>query len=65
MQETVIATGTDVKFIGGVTPMTQENWQAYFSTFHKNGIIGTNDFKQGSASSSYFVVSNNFNDSFV
>lgn len=56
MQETVIATGTDVKFIGGVTPMTQENWQAYFSTFHKNGIIGTNDFKQGSASSSYFVV---------
>ena len=44
MQESVVVTGNNVKFIGGVTPMTQENWQDYFMTFKKNGVIGMDDF---------------------
>lgn len=38
MQETVIETFDDVKFIEGVTKMNQENWQAYFSAGFPNGI---------------------------
>lgn len=38
MQETVIETFDDVKFIEGVTKMDQENWQAYFSAGFPNGI---------------------------
>lgn len=40
MQETVVSTGTDLKFIGAATPMTQANWQEYFSALHnKNGVL--------------------------
>jgi len=39
MSGTVVATGTDVKFIGSMTPMTQTNWQNYFGMLHKTGII--------------------------
>ena len=45
MQESIVSTGADVKFIGNSTPMTQANWQDYFSTFHKNGIIGYDDLR--------------------
>lgn len=44
MQETVVSTGTNVKFIGSATPMTQANWQDYFSTTMKNGVVGMTDF---------------------
>ena len=36
--ESVISTFSNVKFIQGLTPMTQENWQAYFGTTLKTGV---------------------------
>lgn len=38
MNESVISTFTGVKFIQGLTPMTQENWQSYFGSAIKNGV---------------------------
>lgn len=38
MEESVIATFDDVKFIEGVTKMTQANWQKYFGTILPNGV---------------------------
>ena len=38
MDESVISTYTDVKFIEGLTKMTQRNWQAYFGTALKSGV---------------------------
>ena len=39
MTETVIATGDNVKFIEGVTLMTQANWQEYFGKQFENRVI--------------------------
>ena len=39
MDEAVIATFDDVKFIEGVTFLTQQNWQEYFSPVIKNGVV--------------------------
>lgn len=39
MTETVIATGNNVKFIEGVTEMTQANWQEYFGKQFENRVI--------------------------
>ena len=38
MEEAVIATFNDVKFIEGETFLTQENWQGYFAPTIKNGV---------------------------
>lgn len=38
MDESVIATFDDVKFTEGVTKLTQQNWQDYFSPVIKNGV---------------------------
>ena len=38
MDETIIGTFDDVKFIQGVTFLTQKNWQDYFSNVIKNGV---------------------------
>lgn len=38
MDETVIETFDDVKFIQGVTKMNQTNWQKYFGTVIPNGV---------------------------
>jgi len=38
MEETIIGTFEDVKFIQGQTKMTQPNWQEYFSAGFPNGI---------------------------
>lgn len=38
MEESVIATFDDVKFIEGLTKMTQANWQKYFGTILPNGV---------------------------
>lgn len=53
MQETVVKTGTNVKFIGSVTKMTQANWQDYFKAFKKTGIVGADSFKVETAMLSY------------
>lgn len=39
MEEAVIATFDDVKFIEGTTKLTQDNWQSYFGSTIKNGVI--------------------------
>lgn len=38
MEETILETFNDVKFIQGATKMNQTNWQAYFGTALPNGI---------------------------
>lgn len=44
MGSSIVATGNNVKFIGGVTPLTQANWQEYFGTLEPNGIVSGFDF---------------------
>lgn len=39
MEETTIATFDNVKFIEGVTKLTQNNWQEYFGSLFPNGAI--------------------------
>lgn len=39
MAETILVSGTDVKFIEGATKMTQENWQKYFGALHGSKIV--------------------------
>ena len=39
MTDTIVSSGTNVKFIGATTPMTQANWQDYFGTLHKSGVL--------------------------
>lgn len=38
MQESVVATFNDVKFIRSTTPMTQANWQEYFGNAIQSGV---------------------------
>ena len=38
MNESVISSFENVKFIQGLTPMTQENWQSYFGSAIKSGV---------------------------
>ena len=56
MEEVVLATFNNVKFIEGVSKMTQENWQSYFSSVIPNGVysgleprnyIGTTQYSSG------------------
>ena len=54
MAEYIMSTGTDVKFIEGMTKMTQANWQEYFSAQFPNRII--DGFNTSSSSSSINVV---------
>lgn len=54
MAEYIMSTGTDVKFIEGITLMTQANWQEYFSAQFPNRII--DGFNTTSSSSSINVV---------
>lgn len=53
MQETVVKTGTNVKFIGSTTKMTQANWQDYFKVFKKTGFVGIDSFKVETAVLNY------------
>lgn len=46
MTESIIATYDNVKFIEGVTRMTQDNWQSYFSPVIQNGVYSGLEFQQ-------------------
>lgn len=52
--ETIIGTSNNVKFIEGVTPMTQANWQEYFGKQFENRVI--EGFNINKPSSNYIVV---------
>lgn len=57
MTESIIATYDNVKFIEGVTEMTQDNWQSYFSPVIQNGVYSGLEFQQyGSSSSITFRI---------
>lgn len=57
MTESIIATYDNVKFIEGVTEMTQDNWQSYFSPVIQNGVYSGLEFQQyGSSSSNTFRI---------
>lgn len=51
MTESIIATYDNVKFIEGVTKMTQDNWQSYFSPVIQNGVYSGLEFQQYGGSS--------------
>ena len=58
MTESIIATYDNVKFIEGVTKMTQDNWQSYFSPVIQNGVYSGLEFlQQNGYSSNYYHVS--------
>jgi hypothetical protein len=50
MAESIMSTGTNVKFIEGMTLMTQANWQEYFASQFPNRIIDGFDTSSGSSS---------------
>jgi len=52
MAESIVATFDDVRFIEGVTKMTQENWQAYFGTIIPNGVYQGLEFQQQNSTNS-------------
>ena len=51
MTESIIATYDNVKFIEGITPMTQDNWQSYFSPVVQNGVYSGLEFQQYTSNS--------------
>ena len=55
MTEAIIATFDDVKFIEGVTKMTQSNWQGYFGSVIPDGVYSGLEFQQiNNSYSSYY-----------
>lgn len=53
IEETVIATYDDVKFIQSTTPMTQANWQEYFGTALESGVYSGFEQRNYIGNSSY------------
>lgn len=54
MTESIIATFDDVKFVEGVTKMTQNNWQKYFKSAIPNGVYSGLEFKNSQNASKYY-----------
>ena len=54
MTESIIATFDDVKFVEGVTKMTQNNWQKYFKSAIPNGVYSGLEFKKIGSGSKYY-----------
>lgn len=46
MTESIVATYDNVKFIEGVSKLTQDNWQSYFSHVIQNGVYSGLEFQQ-------------------